>query len=48
MFIKPKKYDFRVGHMEADMWAFLIKQDITEKFGSLGPHSNIGSQWKKI
>ena len=48
MFIKPKEYDFRVGHMEADMWAFLIKQDITEKFGSLGPHSNIGSQWKKI
>jgi len=24
--------------MEADMWAFLIKQDITEKHGNLGPH----------
>ena len=38
MFIKPKEYDFRVGHMEADMWAFLIKQDILEKHGNLGPH----------
>ena len=39
MFIKPKEYDFRVGHMEADMWAFLIKQDILEKHGKLGPHN---------
>ena len=38
MFIKPKEYDFRVGHMEADMWAFLIKQDILDKHGNLGPH----------
>ena len=38
MFIKPREYDFRVGHMEADMWAFLIKQDILEKHGKLGPH----------
>ena len=39
MFIKPREYDFRVGHMEADMWAFLIKQDILEKHGKLGPHN---------
>jgi len=32
MFQTPSKYDFKVGHMEADMWAFLIKQDITEKY----------------
>ena len=38
MFIKPREYDFRVGHMEADMWAFLIKQDILDKHGNLGPH----------
>lgn len=38
MFIKPKEYDFRVGHMEADMWAFLIKQDILDTHGNLGPH----------
>ena len=38
MFEKPSKYDFKVGHMEADMWAFLIKQDILDKHGNLGPH----------
>ena len=38
MFEKPEKYDFRVGHMEADMWSFLIKQDILDKHGNLGPH----------
>jgi len=38
MFEAPTKYDFRVTHMEADMWAFIIKQDITEKHGNLGPH----------
>ncbi len=38
MFEAPKHYDFRVGHMEADMWAFLIKQDILDKHGNLGPH----------
>jgi adenylylsulfate kinase len=38
MFEAPTDYDFRVTHMEADMWAFLIKQDITEKHGNLGPH----------
>ena len=38
MFEQPTKYDFKVGHMEADMWAFLIKQDILDKHGNLGPH----------
>ena len=38
MFEEPSKYDFKVKHMEADMWAFLIKQDILDKHGSLGPH----------
>ena len=39
MFEKPENYDFKVPHMEADMWAFLIKQDILDKHGNLGPHS---------
>ena len=38
MFEAPSKYDFKVGHMEADMWAFLIKQDILDMHGNLGPH----------
>ena len=38
MFQPPQKYDFKVGHMEADMWSFLIKQDILDKHGNLGPH----------
>ena len=38
MFEAPSKYDFKVGHTEADMWAFLIKQDILDKHGNLGPH----------
>ena len=38
VFQEPEKYDFRVTHQEADMWAYLIKQDITDKFGSPGPH----------
>ena len=38
MFEAPTKYDFKVKHMEADMWAFLIKQDILDKHGNLGPH----------
>ena len=38
MFEQPKTYDFKVTHMEANMWAFLIKQDILDKHGSLGPH----------
>ena len=39
MFEPPEKYDFRVRHKDADMFAFLIKQDILDKHGSLGPHS---------
>lgn len=31
MFVPPKKYDFKVPHMDANMWAFLIKQDILDK-----------------
>ena len=38
MFTEPTKYDFRVTHQEANMWAFLIKQDILDKHGKLGPH----------
>jgi len=38
MFEPPSTYDFRVTHMEASMWAFLIKQDILDKHGNLGPH----------
>jgi adenylylsulfate kinase len=38
MFEPPSTYDFRVTHMEAGMWAFLIKQDILDKHGNLGPH----------
>ncbi len=38
IFEKPTKYDFRVGHMDASMWAYLIKQDILDKFGNIGPH----------
>lgn len=38
MFEIPSKYDFKVGHMEANMWAFLIKQDILDKHGNVGPH----------
>ena len=38
MFETPSTFDFKVSHKEADMWAYLIKQDVTEKHGSLGPH----------
>ena len=38
IFEEPTKFDFRVTHQEADMWAFLIKQDIIDKHGNLGPH----------
>ncbi len=38
MFETPSKYDFKVTHQEADMWAYLIKQDILDKHGNLGPH----------
>ena len=39
MFEPPEKYDFRVPHKDATMYAFLIKQDILDKHGNLGPHS---------
>ena len=38
MFQNPTKYDFRVPHMDATMWAYLIKQDILDKHGNTGPH----------
>ena len=38
MFEAPSNYDFKVNHKEAEMWAFLIKQDILDKHGNLGPH----------
>ena len=30
MFEAPSKYDFKVTHMEADMWAFLVVQEIRD------------------
>jgi len=38
MFVAPTKYNFRVTHKEANMWAYLIKQDIVDTLGNLGPH----------
>ena len=32
MFQPPIEYDFKVTHIDAEMWSFLIKQDITEKY----------------
>ena len=32
LFEKPKNPDFIVTHLEASMWAYLIKNDIYEKF----------------
>jgi adenylylsulfate kinase len=32
MFVQPTNYDFKVTHKDADMWTFLIKQDIQDKF----------------
>ena len=32
MFEEPKNFDFKVPHKDATMWAYLIKQDIMEKF----------------
>jgi adenylylsulfate kinase len=39
IFEEPKHFDFKVTHKEAEMFAFLIKQDIYEKHGHLGPHN---------
>ena len=38
MFEPPIFYNFRVTHKDADMWAFLIKQDIQKKLRGVGPH----------
>ena len=38
MFEPPEKYDFKIAYKDATMWAFLIKQDILDKHGNLGPH----------
>lgn len=38
LFQPPKKFDFRCTSKDADMWVFLVKQDIQEKFGNIGPH----------
>ena len=38
MFKEPQNPNFIVTHFEADMWAFLIKQDILDTHGNLGPH----------
>ena len=38
IFETPSKYDFKVTHKDADMWAYLIKQDILEIFKNVGPH----------
>ena len=33
MFEPPKKFDFKVTHKDAQMWSFLIKQDMYDKLG---------------
>ncbi len=38
MFEIPNSYDFQVKHLDATMWAYLIKQDILDKHGNQGPH----------
>lgn len=38
VFEVPSTFDFKVSHKEANMWAFLIKQDILDKHGNQGPH----------
>ena len=32
MFEKPDNFDFKVTHKDAPMWAYLVKQDILERF----------------
>ena len=32
MFEEPDNFDFKVTHKDAPMWAYLIKQDILERF----------------
>ena len=38
IFEATKNPNFIVTHFEADMWAYLIKQDILDTYGNLGPH----------
>jgi len=38
MFETPSKYNFKVTHKDADMWAYLIKQDILDIHKNVGPH----------
>ena len=38
MFQQPKNPEFIVTHFDASMWAYLIKQDILDTHGNLGPH----------
>ena len=38
MFEQPKNFDFKVTHKEAQMFSFLIKQEILDKLKGLGPH----------
>ncbi len=34
----PSNFDFKVTHKDAQMWSFLIKQDIQDKLKGTGPH----------
>ena len=38
IFEEPKNPNFIVTHFDASMWAYLIKQDILDTHGNLGPH----------
>ena len=38
MFEEPKNFDFKVTHKDAQMFSFLIKQEILDKLKVLGPH----------
>ena len=38
MFEQPKNFDFKVTHKDAQMFSFLIKQEILDKLKGLGPH----------
>ena len=38
IFETPKNPDFIVTHFDADMWAYLIKQDILDIHENVGPH----------
>ena len=38
MFEQPKNFDFKVTHKDAQMFSFLIKQELLDKLKGLGPH----------